>query len=51
LGDRRLVFKNGAVSRIIETSPKERASLARFEELDAQLNAVRISLRNGELIE
>jgi ABC-type lipoprotein export system ATPase subunit len=50
LGERRLVFKNGGISRIIETSAAERRQLAHFEELDARLNAVRLALRNGEMI-
>ena len=51
LGDRRLVFKNGGISKIIETSAAERRNLAKFEEMDARLNAVRLALRNGDLIE
>ncbi|MBJ6723797.1 ABC transporter ATP-binding protein [Geomonas sp. Red875] len=50
LGDRRIVFKNGGIERIIETSPGERACLEQFEKLDAQLNEVRRALRNGETI-
>lgn len=51
MGDRRLVFKNGGISTIIETSLKERANLARFEEMDRCLGAVRNALRNGEQID
>ena len=51
LGDRRLVFKNGGICRIIESSQAERSRLLHFEELDARLNAVRLALRNGETIE
>jgi hypothetical protein len=51
MGDRRLVFKNGGISAIIETSAAERANLTLFEEMDAKLRAVRNSLRNGERIE
>ncbi|BDV42187.1 ABC transporter ATP-binding protein [Geotalea uraniireducens] len=50
MGERRLVFKNGGVARIIATSAAERANLARFEEMDARLTAVRHALRNGEEI-
>ncbi|MDD2540874.1 MAG: ABC transporter ATP-binding protein [Desulfuromonadaceae bacterium] len=50
MGDRRLVFKNGGISAIIETSNSERANLALFEEMDAKLGAVRNALRNGERI-
>jgi len=51
LGDRRLVFKNGAVAKVIETTPAERARLAYFEALDRELGAVRTALREGALIE
>jgi len=51
MGDRRLVFKNGGISKIIATSPAERANLEHFEAMDARLGAVRNALRNGELIE
>lgn len=51
MGDRRLVFKNGGISKIIVTSPAERANLDLFEAMDARLSAVRNALRNGELIE
>ncbi len=51
MGNRRLVFRNGGISGIIETSEQERANLAIFEEMDARLGAVRNALRNGERIE
>jgi ABC-type lipoprotein export system ATPase subunit len=51
MGDRRLVFKNGGINAIIETSQQERANLTRFEEMDRCLGAVRNALRNGERIE
>ena len=51
MGDRRLVFRNGGIISIIGTSRRERANLARFEEMDSRLGAVRNALRNGERIE
>lgn len=51
MGDRRLVIRNGGISRILETSEGERANLSRFEEMDNCLQAVRNALRNGERIE
>jgi len=50
MGDRRLVFKNGGICAIIETSDIERVHLTLFEEMDAKLGAVRNALRNGERI-
>lgn len=51
MGDRRLVFRDGGIRKVIATTERERANLAVFEEMDARLNAVRNALRNGELIE
>jgi len=51
MGSRRLVFRNGGISSILETSERERANLVRFEEMDRCLGAVREALRNGERIE
>lgn len=51
MGDRRLVIKNGGISRILETNDVERANLSRFEEMDNCLQAVRNALRRGERIE
>ena len=50
MGDRRLVFRNGGIRAVLETSDQERASLDTFEEMDNRLNAVRNALRNGERI-
>ncbi len=47
-GDRRLVVRNGGVAAVIETSPEERAVLARLVELDRQLNRLRDRVRNGD---
>jgi ABC-type lipoprotein export system ATPase subunit len=51
MGGRRLVFKNGGISAVIETSDTERANLKLFEEMDFKLGAIRNALRNGEQIE
>jgi len=50
MGQRRLVFKDGGIANIIETNEAERSSLARFEQMDAELNEVRRAIRNGEVI-
>lgn len=47
MGQRRLVFGNGGVAAIRATSDAERENLARLQELDARLMAVRHALRNG----
>jgi ABC-type lipoprotein export system ATPase subunit len=50
MGKRRLVFKNGGVACIRDTSAAEIANLAVFEAMDARLTAVRHALRSGEEI-
>jgi len=50
MGQRRLVFKNGGVASIRDTSSAEIANLAVFEAMDARLTTVRHALRNGEEI-
>ena len=50
MGQRRLVFKDGGIANIIETSETERSHLARFERMDAELNDVRSAIRNGDVI-
>nr|WP_092072576.1 ABC transporter ATP-binding protein [Dendrosporobacter quercicolus]NSL48539.1 ABC transporter ATP-binding protein [Dendrosporobacter quercicolus DSM 1736]SDM43955.1 ABC-type lipoprotein export system, ATPase component [Dendrosporobacter quercicolus] len=48
MGERRMVIKNGGISKIIATSRQERANLARLEKLDLQLSEIREALRRGE---
>jgi ABC-type lipoprotein export system ATPase subunit len=50
MGQRRLVFKNGGVACIRDTSAAEIANLAVFEAMDARLTSVRHALRSGEEI-
>lgn len=51
MGDRRLVIRNGGIARIIESSAAERKNLARLEELDNTLLALRNRIRFGETLE
>jgi ABC-type lipoprotein export system ATPase subunit len=48
MGERRIVIKNGAIDRIIETSRQERQHLLVLEKMDQQMTAVREALRKGE---
>lgn len=50
LGDKRIVIKNGGISKIIETSEEERQILSTLEEMDRQLLAYRTKLRHGEIL-
>lgn len=51
MGDQRLVIKNGGIAKIIHSSDKERKNLARLEELDNTLLALRNRIRSGETLE
>jgi ABC-type lipoprotein export system ATPase subunit len=51
MAEERLIIKNGGIHKIISTTFKEKENLARLEELDNKLMALRTRLRSGELIE
>lgn len=51
MGDQRLVIKNGGIARIIHSSDKERKNLAKLEELDNTMLALRNRIRSGETLE
>lgn len=48
--DKRIVIKNGGISRIIETSAEEKGCLGAIEKLDATLYRLRTCLRHGQKI-
>ncbi|MBR2778993.1 MAG: ABC transporter ATP-binding protein [Firmicutes bacterium] len=48
--DKRIVIRNGGISKVIVTSEEERKSSAAIEKLDDTLMRIRNMLRNGELI-
>ncbi len=48
--DKRIVIRNGGISKVIVTSEEERESSAAIEKLDDTLMRIRNKLRNGELI-
>ena len=50
MAKKRLVIKNGGVAAVIETTPAERESLAKIEQLDNTLQSIRNRLRTGERI-
>lgn len=50
LGDRRLIIKQGGISKIIETTEEEREILEELEILDARMMTLRNRLRNGEVL-
>lgn len=51
LGDRRIVIRNGGISGVLATTPRERANLEALEKIDAKLMALRHRLRAGEAID
>ncbi|NPA44914.1 MAG: ABC transporter ATP-binding protein [Chlorobi bacterium] len=50
MGDKRLVIKNGGISKIIESSKEERKHLPELEKLDKKLLELRNRIRLGEMI-
>lgn len=48
--DRRIVIKNGGISKVIETTAEERESQEMIEKLDNTIMNIRNMLRHGELI-
>ncbi|MBQ3718399.1 MAG: ABC transporter ATP-binding protein [Methanomicrobium sp.] len=48
--DRRIVIKNGGISKILVTSDEERESLDKIEKIDRVLLNLRNSLRRGDVI-
>ncbi|ADD68788.1 ABC transporter related protein [Denitrovibrio acetiphilus DSM 12809] len=51
MGDKRLVIKNGGISKVINTSDAERANLVELQELDRKLLDLRNRIRTGETLE
>jgi ABC-type lipoprotein export system ATPase subunit len=49
--DRRLVIKNGGLSRILKTTPEEQEHLKSLEAIDRRLSSLRNRLRAGEEID
>lgn len=48
IADKRIVIKNGGISKIIETSKEEKELLVELEKMDAVIQGMRNSLRIGE---
>lgn len=50
IADKRIVIKNGGISKIIETSKEEKELLVELEKMDAVIQGMRNSLRIGETL-
>ena len=48
--DKRIIFKNGGISKVIDTSPEEKELLVELEKIDSVLQKMRNSLRYGETL-
>jgi ABC-type lipoprotein export system ATPase subunit len=51
MGNKRIVIKNGGISKVIPTSEKERGNLVRLTEIDRKMLAIREVLRSGGQID
>ncbi|MVX65881.1 ATP-binding cassette domain-containing protein [Clostridium chromiireducens] len=51
LGDKRIVIKNGAINKVVKTSPKERDNLKIMKLIDNKMLELRNALRGGKLID
>ncbi|MCX8084441.1 MAG: ABC transporter ATP-binding protein [Calditerrivibrio sp.] len=51
MGDKRVVIKNGGISRVIDVSEEERKHLPYLQELDNKLISLRNKIRNGDILE
>lgn len=50
LGDKRLVIKNGGISKVIEVDEEERSLLPKLQKIDDKLMEYRNKLRHGETL-
>jgi ABC-type lipoprotein export system ATPase subunit len=50
LGHKRIIIKNGAISKVITTDPKEKDNLKLMRQIDSKMLELRNSLRNGKII-
>ena len=51
LGDKRIIIKNGAVSKVIITNAKERDNLKIMKKIDNKMSELRNALRSGKIID
>jgi len=51
MGDKRIVIKNGGISKVIETSEQERGNLVALTKIDQKMLAIREVLRSGGKID
>ncbi|MBP7739692.1 MAG: ABC transporter ATP-binding protein, partial [Leptotrichiaceae bacterium] len=50
IANKRIIIKNGGISKIIETTKEEKEILKKLEKMDNIIQKMRGNLRNGEII-
>ena len=50
IADKRIIIKNGGISRIITTSAEEKKILKKLDEMDDIIQKMRSDLRKGEIL-
>jgi len=50
IADKRIIIKNGGISKIITTSPEEKKILKKLDEMDDIIQKMRSDLRKGEIL-
>ena len=50
IADKRIIIKNGGISKIIKSSPEDKKILSKLEEMDNIIQKMRTDLRNGEIL-
>jgi ABC transporter, ATP-binding protein len=50
IADKRIIIKNGGISKIITTSAEEKKILKKLDEMDDVIQKMRSDLRKGEVL-
>ena len=50
IADKRIIIKNGGISKIITTSAEEKKILKKLDEMDDLIQKMRSDLRKGEIL-
>jgi len=50
IADKRIIIKNGGISKIITTSSEEKKILKKLDEMDDIIQKMRSDLRKGEIL-
>ena len=50
IADKRIIIKNGGISKIITTSAEEKKILKKLDEMDDVIQKMRSDLRKGEIL-